>query len=627
MLSRKETSANDNVTITPPHQPNRPATRLATATNPTPSQLFTEAKFKDAKQAFTTLTKHGYAAPGDSITVTSLAASLRLVATCATQKVSQECVSAIAYLLDNEASSKAVSNYISSVIEEKLSQVASQFNSIADHLNSAVLDAANIPDKLTDVTARLEGRINSLATTTEECRDEIHQATSLVTEAASELQAHINELPTDPTSHAGTSAHLQPGSYAAAAARHTPAPPPRLARANLESRRVLVDKAPGAEGNAWTSLNERHIVEKGKLALELMMAESPPPDKIEVIGASKLANGGVLLELSSAEAAQYIRKERKAFCDAMGGTMVIKSREYATIAEYVPVSHNSDSAEELRLIEQRSELPENSITATRWIKPPGRRKEGQQSAHLIVRFNHPDAANVALTSGMVIACKRVQARVIDNEPKRCHKCQSFEGHIAANCKKEEVCATCGALDHTSRECTVSEHSEFFCINCNVKGHAAWSKECLAYLEETEKAKRRKGNQNRYWFFPSTEEWTWQTRDTPMRKQQRRGNEANKSGLPERYDWFEDSAREAAQKEARGIEQERRRTAGRPNRNANQIGGRDTGWPTQAPTPSAGPVVHEERQRGLSPYLTNNRTAPDTTQASTPSSQSLPTILE
>lgn len=135
-----------------------------------------------------------------------------------------------------------------------------------------------------------------------------------------------------------------------------------------------------------------------------------------------------------------------------------------------------------------------------WIKPIARRAEGQGSAHLIVKLRTAKTANAALRHGLVIAGKKVFARKLLREPRRCLRCQGIGvGHLAADCKQaQEVCGSC-AQNHPTATCTVNE-SEYRCANCKVTGHAAWDRMCPAFIEAT-KRRQRANDSNSYRFYP------------------------------------------------------------------------------------------------------------------------------
>ena len=77
----------------------------------------------------------------------------------------------------------------------------------------------------------------------------------------------------------------------------------------------------------------------------------------------------------------------------------------------------------------------------------------------------------------------------DIKPLRCSNCQSLDGHLRNECKKEPVCAIC-AGPHTTDSCTGDETNPK-CINCVSHGehdsaHRADSPDCPLFIEALSK---------------------------------------------------------------------------------------------------------------------------------------------
>ena len=91
------------------------------------------------------------------------------------------------------------------------------------------------------------------------------------------------------------------------------------------------------------------------------------------------------------------------------------------------------------------------MLTARWIKPPGRRTNDQQVAHIIATIKDPQTANVILRDGFTIDQMRLYAKKNKREPLRCAKCQHY-GHFARECKSyKDTCANC-AGEHRTSEC-------------------------------------------------------------------------------------------------------------------------------------------------------------------------------
>lgn len=531
------------------------------------------------------LITQGYMSPNLPLTLSYLAEILKTIAPGGAVPVLRTCTMAIGVLLSDSIVPDTISKAISTSIDRSLDALKSK----AEHLSNSLLSNTAL-DHLDELPEKLENAATHLITVTDALTSRIDR----VSENTVDILHRIEVSSEDSTRTNPTGAK----SYAAIVSSHTPAPSPRAAKADMQSRRVLIEKAPDTSSESWDSLSHRVLVEKANQAFEYMVNDLPVPSTAEAVSATRLNKGGVLLEFESTETATFVRSNAPSFSAAMGGTTVVKSKEYVLIAEFVPVSHDPSSQDELRQIELRSQLPSHSVTSTKWIKPLGRRTAGQQNAHLIVRLTSAQAANTAICTGLVIACKRVQARRIDPDPIRCHKCQKYDGnHTAQHCSGTETCATCGSVQHSSRECKVSNPDEFYCVSCNVKGHASWSRECKTYLHETSKLKQRKGNQSSYWFFPSTEEWTWQTKEKPIQRPSNKSNSAPNFTY-QRLDW-------AAEVSAAEDEAARKLAWGQRMNTATAV---------PPPTATAGPAIHPDRLRGISPELA--KIGADGTQGST-----------
>jgi hypothetical protein len=127
---------------------------------------------------------------------------------------------------------------------------------------------------------------------------------------------------------------------------------------------------------------------------------------IMFIGAKELANGGIVFDLDTEEAARWIQANKSAFISKFSGTATIKDRALTVIVEYVPLSHSPEALTEMRKIERDSKLLIGSLLVTRWIKPIHRRTAGQRSAHVIAKFATAEAANQSIRDGLIIAGKQ-----------------------------------------------------------------------------------------------------------------------------------------------------------------------------------------------------------------------------
>ena len=273
----------------------------------------------------------------------------------------------------------------------------------------------------------------------------------------------------------------------------------------MRSRQVLVDKAPGASTSGLEDLSESELVEKAKLAYEqLEQASGDAETQISFVGARKLHNGGVIYEMGSTEAAQWLKGKTNMtnFLQVFSATSIIKHRAYSIIAEYIPLTFDPTERGQIAEIKRVNGLNPDDILSAKWIKPATSRHQGQCSAHAILGFTQPTGANAAIRNGGIIAGKRVWARKLLQEPQRCLKCQKVgASHIAAECKQEkDTCGSCGN-DHRTTECTITDTTLYKCVNCNESGHAAWDCQCSTFIRANSLF-NAKHPENRYRYFPT-----------------------------------------------------------------------------------------------------------------------------
>lgn len=65
---------------------------------------------------------------------------------------------------------------------------------------------------------------------------------------------------------------------------------------------MIINNTQGGEG--WKGLTERELIEKAKIAKDLMGIQGIDSPKVEFITACRLTNGGVLYELSTTKVAK-----------------------------------------------------------------------------------------------------------------------------------------------------------------------------------------------------------------------------------------------------------------------------------------------------------------------------------
>ncbi|KAI0045995.1 hypothetical protein FA95DRAFT_1473405, partial [Auriscalpium vulgare] len=219
-----------------------------------------------------------------------------------------------------------------------------------------------------------------------------------------------------------------------------------------------------------------------------------------------LRNKGIVLETTASDLADWLRQhENKEQFETLfaSGSVQIRDRLHPVIMDFVPISHKAGDDAEYRRIEEDSGLRTGEIASTRWLKPIARRTSEQKVALVLVKFHSEKAANNAISTGLIMAGKRVKGRRLLAEPRRCLKCQRFGRHIAAQCKAEhDTCGTCGG-NHLTKDCdTPSEQTQdHWCVSCDTHGHASWSRACPSFERERANMALRDPTAT-YRFFPT-----------------------------------------------------------------------------------------------------------------------------
>ncbi|KZW02650.1 hypothetical protein EXIGLDRAFT_575561, partial [Exidia glandulosa HHB12029] len=115
--------------------------------------------------------------------------------------------------------------------------------------------------------------------------------------------------------------------------------------------------------------------------------------KLKCLSVSKLRNRGVLFNLNSRAAADWLRRNRVAFTAEFDAAAIVRDRGYQLLVKNVPTDVDISAPETLRRIEEENELPTQTLLQAKWLKAVDRRRIGQQNAHLRLSVASPSLAN------------------------------------------------------------------------------------------------------------------------------------------------------------------------------------------------------------------------------------------
>ncbi|KAG1731532.1 hypothetical protein EDD22DRAFT_852872 [Suillus occidentalis] len=210
-------------------------------------------------------------------------------------------------------------------------------------------------------------------------------------------------------------------SYSSIVQQNSPIPIPvsaALTRAAIKERQILFEPTIG-ETLYEPKDNSFDIAKRFKKAFDIVQIDDSPDLQIKAI--TRLRNGSLIIELTTTEAANWIRQiaNRTKIINALDLPATIKERRFSVIVPFLSVSSNIDNADWLRAVEKENEMPTGSIETANWIKPKNRRSSDQRVAHAIFHFTGPTAANNTLRDGIYIGQEKLHPRKDKREPVRC----------------------------------------------------------------------------------------------------------------------------------------------------------------------------------------------------------------
>lgn len=257
--------------------------------------------------------------------------------------------------------------------------------------------------------------------------------------------------------------HMYAGATAQPGGRH-PAHARAVAKSDHKQRTITFTWSEVNTEEA-DGLSEKEIVQKAELALDEVRKSLhglQMPKDMRFISARRLRGKGFQLELNSVESTTWLRREDTMtyFTDNFdGGLCTAKSLTFPALAQFVPITFEPENPLDIGRISENSDISHDAIKFAKWLKPIERRSPEQRTAHLMVHFTTATAANKAILKGMVIESKHVQLRKPQQDPRRCLKCHSFDGHYAKDCRElKDTCGTCGG-QHRTQGCNTKDMTQ------------------------------------------------------------------------------------------------------------------------------------------------------------------------
>ncbi|KIK12151.1 hypothetical protein PISMIDRAFT_18943 [Pisolithus microcarpus 441] len=188
-----------------------------------------------------------------------------------------------------------------------------------------------------------------------------------------------------------------------------------LAKVETWTRQVLFTPTPDQTLYTKTTDPGHVAVDIMDFMLTLQDKETPFTN---VKSAVCLNNGNLLLELSSAEAAEWMRLEpiRNILSNSLGIDAVVKEHTYTLVVPFFPTLLEFTDLLLLSNIEMENELPPSSFHSIHWAKNPERCKPGQHVAHALLSVRAAEVANALLRDGLYVLRMKLFPKKDRKEP-------------------------------------------------------------------------------------------------------------------------------------------------------------------------------------------------------------------
>ena len=181
------------------------------------------------------------------------------------------------------------------------------------------------------------------------------------------------------------------------------------ARTAIKGRQVTIGFT-NDSAIATGKFTQTQMAEKVKLALNAISNENAP--ELILKSVNRYRNGNAIIELSSADVAEYLQKPevKRAFVQALDPNTSIKERTYSVMFLFMPITFDPSRLSCIPDLEEENGWQKGSVVAARWAKPPNKRTDNQQVAHLLVTLNDPQLANTIIQNGFMWDQQKLRAK-------------------------------------------------------------------------------------------------------------------------------------------------------------------------------------------------------------------------
>ena len=129
--------------------------------------------------------------------------------------------------------------------------------------------------------------------------------------------------------------------------------------------------------------------------------------------------------MDSEDGANWFKHDEvtKAFENCFPGTVKIKGNNYQVVVQFLPVRLKNCLEDLHTEIETKNNLTKGSIASIKWLRNPANWNPTQMKVHAVFAIKHRNEVNDIISKGLLINSAHHDARKLEEDPKRCFKCQ------------------------------------------------------------------------------------------------------------------------------------------------------------------------------------------------------------
>jgi hypothetical protein len=274
------------------------------------------------------LTAKGYLTPGLDISSLGLSLILFQIVADAKAPLLSDNIKAVAFLLE-AITIDAISDRIVDSVDLKLKSSLDSWTTSSDRLDDQQQELAENTAALVNAGMQLLENNKKLSQSLDDVTGSLRDRVALDSVGLGEGGSMPSINGPSPVTYAAVSQCFLPPSHASVLAKH-----------DERTRQIIIQPVPDApETQSLSSLLELELITKAMLAFNYVdQGVSPAPPNLRFVGTKKLAAGGVILDLNSADAASWLKGSVicQAFMQHFSAMSSMRDLEFRVLAKSHP---------------------------------------------------------------------------------------------------------------------------------------------------------------------------------------------------------------------------------------------------------------------------------------------------